>query len=112
MRKTLPKESLLYYGKKHEEYYSNNKHDFHIGEVVIVPNDDIDKEQIGIVKNWSTIDNYVFILSYDEKVNKHWICGFKEKELKKTNIQLENVSEELYNKYCYYVENFSKIKFI
>jgi hypothetical protein len=112
MRKTLSEEEFIYYVKKHEEYYSNNKHDFHIGEVVIVPKDEMDKEQIGIIKNWSGIDNYVYVLSYDEKSNKHWICGFKEKELKKTNIQLENVSEELYNKYCYYLENFLKIKFI
>lgn len=112
MRKTLLKEDLMYYVKKHEEYYSNNKHNFHVGEVVAISNYDTNKEQIGIIKSWSTIDNYVYVLSYDEKANRHWICGFKEKELKKTNIQLENVLEELYNKYCYYVENFRKIKFI
>lgn len=110
MKRILSKEDFIYYAKKREEYYKNNKYNFHVGEVVIIL--DSGKEQIGIVKTLSGIDNYVYILSYDEKKNKCWSCGFKEKELKGANVSLENVSDELYNKYCYYVENFRKINFI
>lgn len=111
MKIILPEEDFIYYAKKHEEYYKNNRYSFHIGEIVILPNDE-HKEQIGIVKSFSSINNSVYVLSYDDKAKKCWICNFKEIELKRTDILLENVSDELYNKYCYYVDNFQKIKFI
>jgi hypothetical protein len=109
MKRILPKEYFLYYKEKHEDYYKNNKYDFHVGEVVKIV--DNKQEQIGIVKNLSNINNYVYILSYNKKENKYCICGFKEKELIKTNLSLNDISDELYNKYCYYIESFRKIKF-
>lgn len=94
----LSKDELDYYINENERR-NNAKHNFHVGEIVKIGDElghDIGyANEIGVVINWSTIDEYVTVVAYDNRAKRYWACGFEEKDLIKCEKKWNELSTEL-----------------
>lgn len=114
--KIINNKNLIEYKKQQEEYYKDSIHSFQVFDVVKISNkishDIGHKNQIGIVESLCGVNNYLYVVSYDERAERYWACGFGEKDLIKLNYNMNetdiNLRNALYrwifHEECYYEE--------
>lgn len=104
---------LQTYKENNENYYSsgrykNTRNNFKVHDVIKISDtlshDNGYEGNIGIVTSLSGIDEYVYVIAYNSKDKRYWVCGFTESDLSKLPINLELVNLQLKEAYINYIK--------
>lgn len=83
-------ELIEFYCKYIKRYYDEVDYKYSVGDLVKIPEDyrmDIGyRGSLGIVQGHSGVENHIYVMAYDNKANRYWVCGFDEDKLKTPSI--------------------------